>query len=435
MAAPASRQTFIAYLSFWGGQVISLLGSTIVQFVIIWWIVITYLNPIFLAIAYLLGIGVQVLFMPIAGVFVDRWNRKLILCIVDALQAIGAIGLIILFSIQDQFPPLTLYWGVIFLITVRGIMSSFHDPAARAIVPLMVPREQLDRLNSLQFVFLGVINIIGPAIGAILFELFPLNILIWVDVITFIIALVPLILITIPKLENELSKSELLKPSFLHEFREGIKIINSRQGLFALLALITLINLLEIPIIVLGPHFIYYIHSGSVQDLAFIIVASQLGMLLTGIIILIKNGWKRKTLVIVMALYIQTLGYFLQVITPIGMFEFMALGAFIFGCMLPIINAMHRTIIQVVIPPELQGRVTAIATALGGILLPLGMLASGPLADFLGTRVLFLIANILCILVITFMWLFTDLRSLDKYNEIDVPKETLAIQQMVSVGN
>jgi DHA3 family macrolide efflux protein-like MFS transporter len=300
----------------------------------------------------------------------------------------------------------------------------------------MVPRRQLDRINSLQFIFLGVINIIGPAIGAILYELFPLNILILVDVITFLIALIPIILITIPKVENELSKSELLKkPSFLQEFREGISIMNSRQGLFALLALITLINLLEIPIIVLGPHFIYYTHSGSVQDLAFVVVASQLGMLLSGIIILIKNGWRRKTLVIVLALYIQIVGYFLQVITPTGLFEFMALGAFIFGCMLPVINAMHRTIIQVVIPPELQGRVTAIATAMGGILLPLGMLASGPLADLLGTRVLFLIANLLCLMVITFMWLFTDLRTLDKYSNIDVTKETLSVQQMVSVGN
>jgi DHA3 family macrolide efflux protein-like MFS transporter len=435
MSTPANRQTFIAYLSFWGGQVISLLGSTIVQFVIIWWIVITYLNPIYLAIAYLLGIGVQVLFMPIAGVFVDRWNRKLILGIVDALQAAGALGLIFLFSIQDQLPPMTLYWGVIYLIALRGIMSSFHDPAARAIVPLMVPRKQLDRLNSLQFIFLGVINIIGPAIGAVLYELFPLNILIWIDVITFIIALIPLIIITIPKVENELSKIEMVQPSFFQEFREGISVIKSRQGLFALLALITLINMLEIPIIVLGPHFVYYTHYGSVQDLAFIIAASQFGMLFSGIIILIKNGWKRKTLVIVMALYIQILGYFLQVITPIGLFGFMALGAFIFGCMLPIINAMHRTIIQVVIPPELQGRVTAIATAMGGILLPFGMLASGPLADFLGTRVLFLIANVLCVMVITFMWLFTDLRSLDKYNDVDVPKETLSVQQMVSVGN
>ena len=105
MSSAASRKTLSSYLIFWSGQILSLLGSTIVLFVLIWWVVVEYSSPIYLSIAYLVGIGVQVLFMPIAGVFVDRWNRKIILGVAETLQIIGALVLILLFSIQTKFNP------------------------------------------------------------------------------------------------------------------------------------------------------------------------------------------------------------------------------------------------------------------------------------------------------------------------------------------
>ena len=196
-----TAQTYHCYLFFWIAQILSILGSTIVQFVIIWWIVVKFVNPLYLSIAYLLGIGIQVIFMPIAGVFIDRWNRKIVLGVSDGLQAGGAILLVLIFTFQDQFTLNTMFWTVIALIGFRGIVSSFHDTAARAIVPLMVPREHLSRINGLQFIFLGVVNIIGPAIGALLYYVFPLTesgLIIWIDVVTFIIAVIPLLIIAIP---------------------------------------------------------------------------------------------------------------------------------------------------------------------------------------------------------------------------------------------
>ncbi|MFX0173114.1 MAG: MFS transporter [Candidatus Hodarchaeota archaeon] len=431
-----TTQTFLSYLFFWSGQIISLLGSTIVQFVIIWWIVIYYLNPIYLSIAYLLGIGVQVLFLPIAGVFVDRWNRKLVIGITDAILAAGALGLIILFTIKDYFANGSFFWIIVVLLCFRGIASSFHDTATRAIIPLMVPRHQLYRLNGLQFLFLGFINIIGPAIGAVLYELLPLNIIIWIDCITFITAIIPLVLITIPTIENiKIEKGLNGFKSFIHEFRDGINVIRSKEGLFPLIFVLSIINFLQIPIIVLGPFFVYSIHLGGVQDLAFIIAASQLGFLFSGILMLIKKEWNRKAFVIILCLYLQLIGYFMQVITPIGMFEFMAVGAFIFGAMLPIINSMFRTILQVVIPPELQGRVTAFTGAMAGAILPIGMLASGPLAESLGIIELFIISIIASFVILSLMYIFTDLRYADKgIDTSEFQKETLSASKAMGVG-
>lgn len=439
MTTSVNKQSFIAYLYFWVGQAISVLGSTIVQFVLIWWIVVEYTNPLYLSLAYLLAIGVQVIFMPIAGVFVDRWNRKLILFVSDFLQAVGAVLLIILFVIKSSFSPETLYWLVICLLCFRGIMNSFHVPAARAIIPLMVPRSHLDRLNGLQVLIYGVINITGTAVGAVLYTLFPLDIIIWIDCITFVIAVIPLFFINIPKIEKKIAVSEVDEvKSFLGEFRDGLHIIKTKKGLIYLILVMALINFIEIPIIVLGPFFVYITHSGTVQDLALVVAASQLGLLLSGLILLIKNGWNKKVMVIIIAFYIQIAGYLIQVITPIGFewsFWFMAIGAFIFGSMLPIVNSLFHTIIQVIVPPELQGRVTSIIAGITGSILPIGMIASGPLADIFGIQELFLVAIIIGFLVLSFVWFFTDVRLIDDYEEMGIYHDTVPTDQTMNISN
>ncbi|MHA2304683.1 MAG: MFS transporter [Candidatus Hodarchaeales archaeon] len=440
MASSASTQRFHSYLYFWGGQIISLLGSTIVQFVLIWWIVVEYLNPIYLALAYLFGIGVQVIFMPIAGVFVDRWNRKITLFVFDSLQAVGAFLLILLFTIKDQLTAETMYLLVLSLLCFRGIMSSFHHPAAKAIIPLMVPHNQLDRMNGLQALFLGVVNIIGPAIGALLYGLLnqQVNLIIWIDCITFLIAVFPLLFIEIPEVEKKPPIPGLngLK-SFTHEFRDALALLRSKKGFIPLLITITLINFLEIPIIVLGPFFIYTIFSGSVQDLALVVIASQLGLLISGSILAVKNGWKRKARIIIIALYVQLFGYFWQVVTPINFtwsFWFMAIGAFIFGSMLPVVNSLFQTIIQVTAPPEIQGRVTSIVAAAAGAILPIGMLISGPLAEILGIRELFFLAVATGFFVVSFMWVFTNLSSLDHPEDVNVKQESVPKEKAMNIS-
>lgn len=437
MASSASTQRFHSYLYFWGGQIISLLGSTIVQFVLIWWIVVEYLNPIYLALAYLVGIGVQVIFMPIAGVFIDRWNRKITLFVFDSLQAVGALLLIILFTIKDQFTPDTMFLLVLSLLCFRGIMSSFHYPAQKAIIPLMVPRGQLDRINGIQVLFLGMVNIIGPALGAVLYGLLnqQVNLIIWIDCITFLIAVIPLLFIEIPEIEKKALIPGLNGvKSFSHEFRVALALLRSKKGFLPLLITITLINFIEIPIIVLGPFFVYTIHSGSLQDLALIVVASQLGLLISGSILAVKNGWKRKTKIIVIGLYLQLFGYLWQVVTPINFtwsFWFMAIGAFIFGSMLPVVNSLFQTIIQVIAPPELQGRVTSIVAAAAGAILPIGMLISGPLAEILGIRELFILAIATGFIVLTFMWFLTNLSSLDLAEDVNAKQESLSVEKAI----
>jgi len=159
MENQAGEVTFRSYLFFWSGQLISLLGSSIAQFVIIWWITLETGSALYLSIASLLGLAPMVILTPFAGVLVDRWSRKALIGVVDFLQALATAALIFLFWLGSVS-----IWQVLALLTVRGIFQAFHSPAVSAIVPSMVPKAKLSRINGLNYLLAGVVTLMGPSL-------------------------------------------------------------------------------------------------------------------------------------------------------------------------------------------------------------------------------------------------------------------------------
>ena len=138
MEIQANQATFRSYLFFWSGQLVSLLGSSISQFIIIWWITLETESTLFLSIASLLGFAPIVILGPLTGVLVDRWNRKALIGIVDLLQASTTVVLIFLFWLD-----VIAVWQVLTLLSLRGVFQAFHIPSVFAIIPTMVPKEKL----------------------------------------------------------------------------------------------------------------------------------------------------------------------------------------------------------------------------------------------------------------------------------------------------
>jgi len=95
--AQADKRTLAGYLFFWSGQQVSLLGSSIAQFAIIWWVTLDTGSALYLSIASFVGFVPMVVLGPVAGVLADRWNRKLIIGVADFLQALATVVLICLF--------------------------------------------------------------------------------------------------------------------------------------------------------------------------------------------------------------------------------------------------------------------------------------------------------------------------------------------------
>ncbi len=400
MEPTPTEESFKHYLSFWSGQLFSLLGSNIVQFSIIVWITIETGSQIALAIATFFALIPQLITLPFAGVLVDRLNRKAVLFISDTFQAFATFSIILLFFFGQEA-----YWPIILINSLRGFFQAFHFPTVKAIMPLMVPKAQLSRMNAVSYLFNGLIQIIGPVLGGFLLAFFKIQQILWVDIITYVIAIIPLLLIKVPSIKE---KSE--EKSFREDFKVGFKVIKKTHGFLTLVFLITFLNFLHVPFRTLLPYYIIIDHTGSEIILGIVSGIISGGVVVGALAVTIKKAWRHKVFVILGGLVISNVGYLMTSFAPTGIYLIIAIGGFISSAMMPIINTMLLTIIQTAMPPDKQGRVTSIVLLLSMAVTPFGSILAGPLGELLGTRYLYMICALISFFCIALVWLFTDVR-------------------------
>ena len=401
MESSPTSNTFKSYISFWTGQMFSLLGSSIVQFVVIWWITIETESPIYLSIAAFLGFLPMVVISPIAGVFIDRWNRKLTIAITDFLQAVITVWLIflIMLNIADV-------WTIILINSLRGICQAFHFPAINAIIPIMIPKKHLSRFNGINYFFTGLINVIGPVVAASLLLIWSINEILWIDIITFIIAIFPLLLIKIPLVIEKDKKRD----SFKNDFKLGFNVLQTVPGLLILLILISAVNFLSVPFHTLLPLFVTVNHVGTASDLAIVMALIQIGMVSGALLALIKKDWKHRVRVILLGIVIAAGGYITAAISPPGNIIMIGIGGMVRAAMIPVINTNFLTIIQTNVSAETQGRVMSIVITIASAVSPIGMVLSGFIAEAIGIVPLFLTFAALELISVLITWLFSNVR-------------------------
>jgi DHA3 family macrolide efflux protein-like MFS transporter len=400
MVTPADETTFRRYLSFFSGQQFSLLGSSIAQFAIVWWINLETASTLYLSLAAFVGFVPMVVLGFFTGVFADRFNRKIIIALADFAQALITVVLIVFFLLG---------WASIFVVLLflafRGVCQAFHAPTVSAILPSMVPQNKLSRMNSLEYVLNGVVNVAGPLIAAILLAFFRIEQILWIDPATFLLAFTILLLTKIPSVRESHEKT-----SFREDFTQGFAFIRSARGLLPLIFIATILNFLIMPISTLLPYFVKFVHFGTASDLAMVEAVVQGGLLAGGLFMLVNKGFKKKIPAFVISISISLIGYAIVSFTPLGLFWFMAAAGVVFSLPVPVANVSVRTIIQTVVPLKIQGRVSSVIMSLASLASPLGMIMSGALANYVGTANLFLGSAILGILVLVPSWFLTDIR-------------------------
>jgi len=264
-----NQKTFRDFLYFWAGQLVSLFGSSVAQFVIVWWITLETQSVLYLSLASFLGFAPTVVLSMFAGVLADRYSRRTLIAVTDMLQALATVVLIVLFWLGDVS-----IWQVLVVLTFRGVMQAFHYPASSAITPLMVPRERLSRMNGLNYLLGGAVSLVGPIVAAVLLQFWAIQQILWVDAVTFVIAAVPLVMIVIPSVRLKHEKS-----SFKEDFVEGLAFVKSTKGFLTLLVLATGLNFLLTPLSTLLPYFVKFDHFGDAPQLAFVSAFFQVGIL------------------------------------------------------------------------------------------------------------------------------------------------------------
>jgi DHA3 family macrolide efflux protein-like MFS transporter len=399
----------VPFFSIWTGQALSLLGSQLVQFALIWWLTITTGSATVLATASIVGILPQVLLGPFVGALVDRWSRRVIMILADLLIAGITLGLAALFAFG-----VVQAWHIYLALFFRALAGTFHFPAMAASTSLMVPKEHLTRIQGANQTLQGGLNIVAAPLGALLMELLPMQGIIAIDVITALLAVTPLLFIPVPQpafLENVDPGSS--KPSVWADLRAGVRYVWNWPGLLAILIMAALINLVLNPAFALLPILVKNVFGGGAIQLAWMESTGGIGIVAGGLLLGVWGGFRRRIMTSLLGLIGIGLGALVIGLTPAGMFPLAIAAFFMVGVMLPLTNGPLFAIVQAAVAPEMQGRVFTLIGSVAAAMSPLGLAIAGPISDTIGERTWFLVGGLVTGLMGLVSYLIPAIRSIE----------------------
>ena len=375
------------------GQAVSMLGSHGVQFALIWWLAEKTASPLMLGISGLAAYLPISLFSPIAGIAADRCSRKLISIFSDMAMGLAAL----LYAVLLFFFDLPV-WTVFIMLGIRGIGSTFQQPAIQSIIPQLVPKEQLIRTNGWMQLLNSGSFLLGPVIGASLYAAFPMSIVLMSDVIGAVFASLALAIVKIPPLEKEETK----KLHFIAEMKEGLLVFKNDKKLFYLVAAEALCMFFYAPLssfypLMTSDYFNLPAMYGSAVELSFAV-----GMIVSSLLFSSILKINRK----IRASFIGLFG--MGIISAVcGMIPPVYSGWFFFAICCAGLGASGNVhiipltaYIQETAEPAKMGRAFSILTLISSVTMPVGLLFSSPIAEKAGVNAWFFISGI-CMVTLT----------------------------------
>ncbi|MGB2909935.1 MAG: MFS transporter [Anaerolineales bacterium] len=384
------------FFTIWGGQALSILGSQLVQFALIWHLTVTTGSATVLAIAALVGMLPQVILGPLIGTLVDRWNRRWIMLLADSIITLATIILAVLFALD-----VVAIWHIYVVMFIRSLASGFHGNAMSASTSLMVPVEHLTRIQGINQMLNGGLNVVSAPLGALLLGVLPLQGILAIDVVTALIAFLPLFFIQIPqpeRIEREQMQHEA-QATVWQDFKAGFRYMIGWPGLLIVGLMTVGINFTIIPAFSLLPLMVKDYFGGNVILLGWVESAVGIGIIGGGALLGVWGGFERKILTSMIGLMGMGAGTLILALAPSSAMYLAVVGALLFGVMNPITMGPFFAMIQSTVEPDMQARIFSLLSSVGGGMAPVGLMIAGPVADRVGIQAWFLLGGSLCVLM------------------------------------
>jgi DHA3 family macrolide efflux protein-like MFS transporter len=359
------------FLLIWLGQSISLTGSSLTGFALGVWVYQSTGSVTQFALIALFTALPGILFSPIAGALVDRWDRRQAMILSDCGAGLCTLSMAILL-ILGRLEVWHIYLGM----ALSSTFSAFQWPAYSAATTLLVPKEHYGRAAGMVQIGEAFAQIIAPVLAGALMGLIQVQGVMLVDFATLVFAVSTLLLVRVPRPPASREGKEG-KGSLLQEAAYGWTYIRARSGLLGLLLFFAASNFASGIVEVLFTPLVLSFTTVEVLGLLFSI--GGVGFLVGSITMSVWGGPKRRVVGILGSNVVVGLVLFLAGIPPrtwtLGIAVFL-----VFFCM-PITNSCSQAIWQSKTPPDVQGRVFAVRRMIAWIALPLSYVSAGPLAD------------------------------------------------------
>lgn len=359
---------------FLGSQTITLFGSSLVQYAIMWHITMQTQSGVMMTIAIICGFVPIFLLSPFAGVWADRYNRKAIIMLSDSLIAVSTLILAILFQLGYD-----MLWMLFVISTIRAFGSALQMPAVGAFLPQIVPGDKLTRVNSVNGSIQSLIMLMSPMLSAALLTVADLETIFFIDVITAALAVSVLYLfLHVPVHKRAQDKQTI---SYFTDMQEGLGYIKRHEYIKAFFLFCAGFLFLAAPAAFLTPLQVTRTFGNDVWRLSAIEITFSGGMILGGLLLAAWGGFKNKVHTMTLATLLFGVCTFALGVMPNFWIYLVFMG--LTGVSMPFFNTPATVLLQEKVEENFLGRVFSVMGMISSTTMPLGMLLFGPLADFM----------------------------------------------------
>jgi len=382
----------------WLGKIVSQLGDKFYAIALAWWILQETNSPSIMGFFLLASALPAILLGIFAGVFTDRWKKKIILVVTDIIRG----GLVFAIALLSMFDVLEV-WHVFVIGIGLSLTTAFFDPASQAIIPEIVPKENLTKANGMSQMVSGICSVAGPLFGALAVSVFGLTWVFSANSISYFMAALLACFITMNK-ESRVCKEKI---NVWKEMLEGISFVRKQKRITFVLIVIALAHFFMGCLTVTLPFLAKGLQGDGVKNLGYLEMMLGVGLFAGSVMIgmkkkasinerkliffIITTGVCFLVIAISQFLSIQTLYVYMLAMTALGA---CIAGAFVFW----------QTLLQKYTPENLTGRVFGISTLISNITLPVSYGVFGLLLNF--SSVFLLMASCGVCLIIFCIYLF-----------------------------
>jgi len=368
----ANGRTLRTFYTLVVTQTISLIGSEMTSFAVGIWVYRETGSATALALAAFFAAVPRLLAPSFAGPLADRYDRRYVMVLADAGQALGTLLLMISFM-SGAFE----LWHLYLVAAIQATFGMFQGPAFQASVTMLVPDAQRDRANAILQIRGHSAGLVAPAVAGLLVTVIGAAGVMAVDLLTFSVAMVVVALAHIPR-PAQTAEGRAMQGSLWQQALVGFRYLAARRPLFLLVVSTTLVNFFFNMVGVLFTPYVLSItgSEATLGTLMSVMSAAAIG----GAILMGAWGGTRPRIhtimpgIVVAGLFFAGAGVARHPVT---------LGIALIGLMLPMpmVNAALDSLLQAKVAPDVQGRVFATVGQLAMLFSPISYLLAGPLAD------------------------------------------------------
>jgi DHA3 family macrolide efflux protein-like MFS transporter len=358
----------------WLGQIVSILATNMSAFAITIWVFQKTGSATTLGLMQVFFITPFLIISPIAGVMVDRHNRKSMMMVSDLLAGLATVSILVL-----QYFGVLEVWHLYIAATFQGLGNAFQWPAYSAAITTMIPKEQYGRANGMMSLMEMGPGVFAPLLAGALLPLIGLTGILSIDVATFLLAILVLLAVHIPQPKRS-EESMQAQGNIWKEAAFGFQYIFARPSLLGLQMVFFFGNLCAgIAFTVLAPMVLLRTGNNSVS-LGLVQSAGAIGGIIGGVAMSIWGGFKRRVHGVLAGWIVS--GFFFALVGLSTWLPFW-IGAMALSTLLvPLVNGSNQAIWQSKVPPDMQGRVFSARRLIAWMTNPISPLIAGTLADY-----------------------------------------------------